>query len=121
MVVPNFPIRYPMTIHIDGLLGLHGGCKVYLTGGEKKKKGKLSYSSRKRSQPVSSLQKHWPILRISFHIPKSRRKSQRCSFPFAECHCRRLHQLVFCSAETLIALGEKKREEVKHLLLKDFT
>lgn len=31
-----------MTIHIDGLLGLHGGCKVYLTGGEKKKK-KASY------------------------------------------------------------------------------
>lgn len=122
VVVHNFPIRSPMPIHIDGLIGLHSWCKVYLTCGEreKKKKGKWSYSSRNRSQPTSLLQKHWPIPRISFHIPRSKRKSQRCSFPLIECHCRRLHWLVLCSVETLICSG-KKRDEVKHLLLKDFT
>lgn len=36
-------------------------------------------------------------------------KSQRCSFPFTECHCRRLHWLVLCSAETLICFGKEKK------------
>lgn len=42
VVVHNFPIRSPMPIHIDGLIGLHSWCKVYLTCGEREKKKKAS-------------------------------------------------------------------------------
>lgn len=97
--------------------------------GWKKKNCKYSYSSRNRngSQPILLLQKHWPIPRISIHISKSSlEKSQRRSFLFIECHCRRIHSLVLCNAETLICPrggGKAKREKrwnicYKKLLLK---
>lgn len=80
--------------------------------GWKKKKCKYSSSSRNRngSQPILLLQKRWPIPRISIHISKSSlEKSQRCSFLFIECHCRRIHSLVLCNAQTLICSGGKKK------------
>lgn len=88
--------------------------------GEKKKKASYPTPVGKGVSQFHYSKNTGPYPESPFIFHK--RKSQGRSFPFAEHHCRRLHRLVFCSAETLVCFGEKKkREEVKHLLLKDFT
>lgn len=120
VVVHDFPIRYPMTIHNDGLMGLRSWHKVYLTSGKKKNMASCPNPVGKGVSQHHYSKNTGPNPESPFIFQGL--KSSKMLFP--------IHWLPLQEAPLLVGalqcwnshlLWKQKREEVKHLLPKDFT
>lgn len=103
-------------LHIDGLIELYSWCKIHLTYGEKK--CKWSYSSRNRNQPISLLQDIDPYPKSPSTCEGLKDLKDALSHSLSDTE---RDSFGWCSIVLKLSFPLAKREEVKHLLLKNFT